>query len=221
MLRASFSRLHLDVERVGFHLFDGPEDVPLASLSAQLGRPVASAPGRPQTDLLIPQTRNDSQPGTLSSIHGADAFPFHTETAHWRTPVDWVILKCINPGAGNRATLLIDGWGLGLDNDEVRFLAQSLIVVKNGSKSFLAPPIERVRGRLLFRYDLACMDPASNSDVVALDTLKQRLTVATQADIRWKAGRYLVFDNRRVFHSRARTSIRDTDRRLERIYIVK
>ena len=101
MLEVSFSRLRIDVERVGFHFFDRYEDVPLASLAAQLGHPVASAPGRPLTDLLVPQTCDDSQPGTLSSIHGVEAFPFHTETAHWRIPVDLVILKCINPGAGN------------------------------------------------------------------------------------------------------------------------
>ena len=221
MLGVSFSRLYLDVERTGFHLFNVIEDVPLDSLAAQLGHPVASALGRPQTDVLVPRHQSDSHPKTLSYIYGTDAFPFHTETAHWRNPVDWVILRCIHPGAGNRVTHLIDGWDLGLDGDEARLLAQSLMVVKSGSKSFLAPPVEKENGRLLFRYDPNCTYPASNRDISALDILRRRLNVATQADIVWKPGRYLIFDNRRMFHSRGIASASDTDRRLERIYIVK
>ena len=74
MLGTSFSRSHLDVERVGFHMFDGLEDAPLVPLAAQLDHPVASAAGRPRTDLLLPQIRDESQPGSSSSIHGIDAF---------------------------------------------------------------------------------------------------------------------------------------------------
>ena len=70
----SFSRLPLDVERVGSHIFDGFEDVPFVPLEAQLGHPIASAPGPPRTDLPVPQTRNQSQPGSSCSILGIDTF---------------------------------------------------------------------------------------------------------------------------------------------------
>ena len=221
MARVSLPLLHHDVSRVGFHLFDWGESAPLESLALRLGRPVASVPGRPAVDVLVPKTREDSQPGTLSFMHGTDVFPFHTETAHWRDPVDWVILKCVNPGAGNRPTLLIDGWDLGLEDDESRRLTQSLMVVKNGSKSFLAPLVTRESERPSFRYDPACMKPASNGDKAVLNILEQGLMDATQTDIMWKAGQCLIFDNRRMLHSRAGSSIADPDRRLERIYVVK
>ena len=221
MTQVSLSLLHRDVSRAGFHLFDWGENAPLESLALRLGRPVASVPGRPPVDVLVPKTREDSQPGTLSFMHGTDAFPFHTETAHWRAPVDWVILKCVNPGAGSRPTLLIDGLNLGLEDAEIRRLTQSLMVVKNGSKSFLAPLVTRESERLSFRYDLACMKPASNGDKTALHLLGQGLMHATKTDITWKAGQCLIFDNRRMLHSRAGSSIADPDRRLERIYVVK
>ena len=135
----SLSRLYCDVRRNGFHIFDWRADGALESLAIRLGRTVPSAAGRPVVDVLVPRTREDSYPGTLSAMHGTDSFPFHTETAHWRVPVDWVILKCVRPGAGNRPTLLVDGWSLGFEEDQIRLLIRSLMVVKNGSRSFLAP----------------------------------------------------------------------------------
>ena len=217
----SLSLLHHNLSRFGFHLFDSPESEPLQSLAFRLGRPVASVLGRAPVDVLVPKTRQDSQPGTLSFMHGAAAFPFHTETAHWRDPVDLVILKCVNPGAGNRPTLLIDGSDLSLEDVEIRRLTQSLMVVKSGSRSFLAPLVMRRNERLEFRYDSACMKPATNGDKAVLNILEQCLLDASRIDITWKRGQCLVFDNRRLLHSRAASSIADYDRRLERIYVVK
>lgn len=220
MASISLSRLHHDLNRVGFHLFGGPEELPLESLALRLGHPVPSCPDRPTVDILVPKTREDSPAGTLSSMHGVNAFPFHTETAHWRKPVDLVILKCVNPGAGNRRTLMIDTWGIDFAKDELNQLTQSLLVVRNGSKSFLAALASRERERLLFRYDLACMKPSSYIDQSALNTLEHRLKVAMRTEITWKAGQCLILDNRRILHSRAVSSINDSDRRLERIYVI-
>ena len=202
-------------------MFDGCRDDQIALLATRLGYPVASALGRPVTDLLMPQIREDSRPGTLSSIHGNDAFPFHTETAHWRSPIDWVILKCIDPGAGDRGTLLVDGWGLGLNNSEVKELTQGLMIVKNGPRNFLAPPIEHTREGLRFRYDTACMFPAFDRAKSALNSFERRLEVANCLEVHWKTGRHLIFDNHRMLHARTSASTSDKDRRLERVYIVK
>ena len=221
MQRRWLSVLHENVSRVGFHLFDWAANAPIESLALRLGHPVASVPGRPVVDVLAPRSREESRPGTLSFMHGGDAFPFHTETAHWREPVDLVILKCVNPGAGNRPTLLIDGLDLQLEDDAMRRLTRSLMVVKNGFKSFLAPLVARENTQLSFRYDPGCMKPASNGDKAVLNILEQSLIDATQTDITWKEGRCLIFDNHRMLHSRAVTPIADHDRRLERMYVVK
>ncbi len=220
MPEVSLSRLYRDVQEVGYHLFNGSEDRSLTSLAAQLGHSVPSVQDRLHTDLLTPQTREYARSGTFSAIHGEKAFPFHTDTAHWKNPVDLVVLKCVNPGGGNRGTLLIDGWDLGLENDEVKALALSLMVVKNSSRSFLAPPIQRGRRGLLFRYDSACMNPAFSNANLVLDTLRRRLDDANQQEVCWEVGQCLIFDNRRMLHARAGSSIPDPDRQLERIYVV-
>ena len=221
MAMASLSLLHRDVSGVGFHSFDSRSSESLESIALDIGRPIPSRPGRPAVDVLVPKPRQDSQPGTLSFLHGAEAFPFHTETAYWRDPVELVILRCVNPGAGNRPTILIDGWDLGLEDADISQLTRSLMVVKSGSRSFLAPLLTHKNERLEFRYDPACMTPATNRDKAVLILLEQGLRDATQTAIAWKAGQCMIFDNRRMLHSRARSSIADYDRHLERTYIVK
>lgn len=221
MVEAWLSSLIENVRHFGFHLFDVAEELSLESLASELGDPVPSAPGRPLTDLLFPQTLAQAPLGTLSSLHGIGAFPFHTETAHWRRPVDLVILRCLDPGGANRKTLLVDGWEIGLADDEVRALTQCLMVVRNGPRSFLAAPVEKTMDGLRFRYDKACMNPAFGSAAIATENLDRRLDEAKFQEVHWKAGRYLVFDNRRILHSRASASAGDTDRRIERIYIVE
>ena len=217
----SLPQLYESMCSAGFYLFDGARELSLESLALKLGHPVSSGPHRPLVDVLVPKGRVDSLPGSLSSLHGVNAFPFHTETAHWRRSVDWVILKCVNPGAGDRPTMLIDAWDLGLEEDEVTHLTKSLMVVKNGAKSFLAPLVTKERERLSFRYDVACMRPTSDIDRTALNVIEKRLGGARPTEIRWKPGQCLVFDNRRVLHSRADSTIADPDRRLHRIYTIR
>ena len=213
------SKLSLEVKRTGLFLFDG--DLSITSLAYRLGRPVASAPERPMIDVLTPSVSAHARPGSLSSKYGTGGFPFHTETAHWRRPVDWVILRCVGPGAGDRVTELVDGWGLDLRDRELTALSRSLMVVKNGSKSFLAAPIDNgIYGRI-FRYDSACMSPAFRDAELAISILENRLNDADRRIVQWKTGRTLVFDNSRMLHSRGTATTLDTDRILERIYLVR
>ena len=221
MNEVSLSLLVHHLDTFGFHIFDWFVDAPIESFANMLGHPVASTPGRPMVDLLVPQSALNSLPGTLSSIHGTEAFPFHSETAHWRRPVDLVVLKCVNPGAGNRPTQLIDGLNIGLGDSEITLLERSLMLVKNGSKSFYAPLAKRERGQVAFRYDRACMKPSSIADQLPLQVFEQAIAEATRTLVNWKTGRCLVFDNRRLLHSRAASPVLDADRQIERIYIVE
>ena len=220
MAMASSALLRYDVASTGFHLFDAPTRASLETLARSMGHPVASSPGKPTVDTLVPKPQEDSRPGTLSSIHGTHAFPFHTETAHWPEPVDLVLLRCVNPGAGNRPTLLVDGWDLGLAAAYITRLKESVMVVRNGSRSFLAPLVTQKDDSIALRYDQGCMAPSSAYDKALLTTLERRLSGATQTSVRWKKGRCLILDNRRMLHSRGSTSMPDPDRKLERAYIV-
>ena len=219
MASVNLTQLYEDVSRFGFHVTDELLEISVECLGGVLGDPVPSGPGRKAADLLVPRTSDGAHVRTLSRLHGLGAFPFHTETAHWRRPVDLVILKCLHPGAGDRPTTLIDGWRLGLSDRDADDLRSSIMVVRNGARSFLAPLASKTNNHLAFRHDPGCMRPASKHDKGTLELLQERLSSTAPTAVHWKAGRCLIFDNSRVFHSRGRTSIPDTDRRLQRLYV--
>ena len=209
------------IQRHGYHLFRWNEDVAIDTLARRIGRPVASASGRPLIDVLVPKAVEDSAHRTLSAIHGVGAFPFHTETAHWRKPVDLVVLRCVNPGAAGRSTRLIDGWKLNLDEEEIKRLSFSLMVVKNGARSFLAPLVERGQSKIRFRYDSGCMRPAFDKSAESFAQFADRLNASHFREIPWERNLTLILDNRRMLHARAAASTMDEDRQLERVYVVK
>lgn len=95
------------------------------------------------------------------------------------------------------------------------------MIVKNGSQSFLAPLVTQERRGPMFRHDPGCMRPASKTDRPALRILEDALLRASPFDFIWTTGMCLVFDNRRMLHSRAVSSIADSDRLLERAYVVR
>ena len=157
------SLLQRALEADGYHIFEPLWEEPLESLARRIGPTIASRPGRSAVDVRVPRHPEASRPGTLSFVHGTDAFPFHTETAHWPKPVELVLLRCVSPGAGSRATLLIDGWTLGFGDADIARLTQSLMVVKNGARSFLSSLAAIREQGIGFRYDPSCMKPATDS----------------------------------------------------------
>ena len=209
------------LRRDGYFLFHYGVGASLEELAGSLGMPIASALGRTLVDVLTPRTREESPPGTLSNLVGAGAFPFHTETAHWRTPVDTVILRCVDPGAGNRPTLLADGRTLCETSIERMQIARTLMFVRNGHKSFLTHLAELEDGQVSFRYDPGCMRPTSAEDRISVEAFETGLSDIAPIEVAWKTGQCLVFDNRRMLHSRSASRIPDPDRRLERIYLCK
>jgi L-asparagine oxygenase len=43
------------------------------------------------------QPIHSAKENTLSSRYGTDAFPFHTDTAHWDQPARYLALYCVDP----------------------------------------------------------------------------------------------------------------------------
>ena len=215
------SRQLRDLQAAGYCIFEPPQEESLESLAHRFGPTIASRPGRATVDVLVPKDREASRPGTLSFVHGRSAFPMHTETAHWPRPVELVLLRCLRPGAGKRATLLIDGWKLGLSDADIARLTQSLVVVKNGARSFLSSLVDRREHRIDFRFDASCMRAARDSDRAVWQAFEQAVQAAPARPISLRPGQCLAFDNRRMLHSRGSSPVPDHDRRLERVYVAE
>jgi L-asparagine oxygenase len=57
---------------------------------------------------LKPKPESDGLPTTYSGMYGGNIFPLHTDSAHWRFPPRFLLLRCVT-GYEAVATLLIDG----------------------------------------------------------------------------------------------------------------
>lgn len=57
---------------------------------------------------LTPREVSDAQPNTYSGNFGTDAFPLHTDLAHWAVLPHYFALRCIR-GAQDVPTLVLDG----------------------------------------------------------------------------------------------------------------
>jgi len=188
-------------------------------LAYQLGIPRGDHRDARIVRTIAPQDR-DSARNTLSSRYGFGPFPLHTETAYWRTPVRWLLLRCLAPGSASRATTVVDTELLRISPRLLRLMCNEIWIVA-ARRPFLAtvarPP---ANGHpLAIRFDRDCMRPLTRGarDLAAiLDTL---LSEIAPIEVTWSTDDLLVVDNYRCLHGRGSASSPDPDRVLERILV--
>ena len=101
--------MQLDADRLDRNGYLLVHDVPESSLIdvVRYLEPIRVDPRSPEPIRDIrPESKDSAKTNTLSSRYGTDAFPFHTDTAHWERPARYLALYCIDAGEGHRATLL-------------------------------------------------------------------------------------------------------------------
>lgn len=190
----------------------------VVNLAATLGRPSGDVGDPRLVRAITPQSSHEVHANTLSRRHGLGPFPFHTETAYWSRPARYVVLHCIHPGSGERPTLLVDSrqWPLSAE-DRRRFLNAACRV--KSRRSFLASLATRDGHDLQFRFDRACMSPATSDAGPAIESVSGFIEESTPVRIRWAPRTLLVFDNYRCVHARGAATRNDTDRILHRILV--
>lgn len=182
-----------------------------------LGVPTSSRPGTVPIRDISPQIIPDRK-NTLSSRYGLDAFPFHTDTAFWRVPARYLVLRCVNPGSGSRPTLLNDSREWNPSNAETRLLENGVWRTSN-SRPFLCSLITRSNSQYLFRFDRDCMRPMTRRSAGAYEVIEAKIQESSTIRIDWGAGDLLAVDNHRVLHARGTAARPDLDRVLTRVLI--
>jgi L-asparagine oxygenase len=93
------------LKRDGYSFVRGVRETDAIHIVQQLG-PLRVDPRSPEPVRDIrPQPVQLAKENTLSSRYGTEAFPFHTDTAHWDRPARYLALYCVDPGEGKRPTL--------------------------------------------------------------------------------------------------------------------
>ena len=203
----------------GFALVAGVAPSDLLPIAQNLGHPAPDTNDPAVVRDLHPQAASSAAPNTLSGRHGTGAFPFHTETAYWQRPARYVLLYCVNPGAGKRPTLVADVLGK-LSPSNIQTLSSELWVVGRRRHPFLASLIENATSGLRLRFDTECMRPVDRS-ALGPTIMARLLERRAPAIVEWKAGDLLILDNFRVVHGRGASAKPDGDRHLRRVLVAE
>ena len=150
---------------------------------------------------------------TLSGAHGRGTFPFHTDGAAEHRPPSYVALW--SPEHYETATLLIDGEDHAL---ALPVLERCWVVTPGGRRCpFYAIPRVVRDSRVNWRFNQDCMSPAGQVD--ALPGASALFSSVPSIRIEWNKADAIIFDNRRMLHSREAISPRDESRTLLRLRV--
>ena len=206
------------LENQGYCVLEDISEARMWDIASELGSPMPETRDGQVLRLIRPQSERTSPPNTLSSRYGLSSFPFHTDAAYWLKPPRYVILRCVDPGEGNRCTLLSDTY-TWLSKRKWNILTRAVCAVA-GRQPFLAAIAEYDENRgFAIRYDADCMKPTSNWAKEALALISTDHSNTPVTEIHWHSGELLVIDNKRLLHARGRSSILDSSRLHQKILI--
>jgi hypothetical protein len=187
----------------------------------ELGLPVRLGPGS-AVHALTPNTREEALPNTYSGLYGLDAFPFHTDFAHWTNPPRYLLLRAII-GYSDVATLVVDSRHI-VSEVGIRPLQRALVKPRrrrrNVATSLLRIYEQRSDLSDLIRWDETFIRPASDAGVIGTSLFSKTLSSIEPCRVALaERGDTLIIDNWRMLHARGPVCERCRDRRLNRVYL--
>ena len=196
-----------------------PQELTISAVS-RLGT-IASLHDIDNVQMLRPRALTDAPPNIYSGTYGFDAFPLHTDLAHWALPPRYFVLRCII-GAHDVATRLLDGNNVvtAIGSQVLRrALAQPRRAV-DGTKPILRL-LDRVDNtRLLLRWDSLFIRPATKASAAVFDMVNERLCMCAPLSILLvEPGDTLIVENWRMLHGRSAVPVTSRQRHIDRVYL--
>lgn len=205
------------VLRYGWHVTSARSAAEVLRILLTIGEPTGDRRTPDLYRIISPRSRAAARPNTLSSRYGTGSFPYHTDAAYWREPARFLALHCVDPGPGERQTLLIDSAQWTLSDSERRHFTNA-VWRSDDYRPFLCT-IARERDYLAYRWDQDCMMAASLDTANAGAMLRTRLARTSPVAVDWSKDLLLVLDNHRCFHARGEARGPDGSRRLGRVLV--
>ena len=176
-------------------------------------------PGVAEVQTLIPRHIEHAPPNTYSGNFGKQAFPLHTDLAHWYLPPRYFALRSV-VGSKLVSTSLVDAKdlmaGVGRPNLMRALVRPRRPVQRN--RPLLRLLSRHSDGSEVFRWDNLFVIPATIQSTAVYTAVTESLATIQPKQI-WldSPGDTLIIDNWRMLHGRSQVS-EDEQRRIERAY---
>jgi alpha-ketoglutarate-dependent taurine dioxygenase len=206
------------LERDGYSLVHAVDLASLPEIARALGQPIPDPRERVLVKDIRPQPKELANANTLSSRYGMGAFPFHTEAAYLPIAPRFLLVYCVDPGIGERPTLLLDGRKLLRRMPSLRRPATWL--VKAGRRPFLTHALTPNPMRTLcIRYDRECLFPRGPAAQLEENIIRAFIAEESPITIDWHEADLLIIDNTRLLHARGSADETDRNRWLKRVLV--
>lgn len=197
-----------------------PELEPTAAAAA-LGVP-EQVTGLRLVQELLPKMSGMATPNTYSGNFGLDAFPLHTDLAHWAKPPRYLLLRC-ERGDPDARTHVIDGRSIVAaigTNSLTRCLARPRRPM-NGEFQLL-PILQESsdRDQQCLRWDSIYLRPSNASALAIFQQIGECLSrLLPTSEALLNKGDTLLLDNWRVLHGRSPVQNAASPRKIYRVYL--
>jgi alpha-ketoglutarate-dependent taurine dioxygenase len=190
----------------------------LIELAHLIGSPVPHPNGELVKEVRVMPTESAKQ-RTLSSRFGTDSFPLHTDTAFWRVPARYLILRVI--GDTRRPTTVLPFRSIinNRSNSVLDWAERSVWYLRTPSQSAYCSMRFRNGTSTGWRFDAQCMFPANSSARQMTEAFENKAIQQHTEEIDWSIGCAAVISNWAVLHGRGPAPIEERERVLERIYV--
>ena len=176
--------------------------------------------GIPNVQSLVPRTTDQGPKNRYSGHYGLDAFPLHTDLAHWAIPPRYVLLRCL---VGSKdvetkllaATYIIDRLGESLLQKAVLRVRRH----RRGSSGLLRA-LSRFRQQDLFRWDSIFLEPVNDHAQKLKHTMESSVFDGVVRVCLQDRGDTLLLDNWKLLHSRSAVPL-GCARQIERVYLLE
>jgi alpha-ketoglutarate-dependent taurine dioxygenase len=199
-----------------FECFTSEEE--FISLSDSIGKPIPSRKNSGLIDKLLPKSRIDAHPNSLSNIHGAERFPFHTDGAYLDCPPKYMVLRYC-AGVENPTPTEILPFVSKLSNENILILKREMWAVRGRNRNFYTSILTSSPSKsdLILRYDNGCMKPIEQTSF-----FEHLITISLNERIfiNWQPGKTLFLNNWRALHARPQVKSDEINTRtLQRILV--
>lgn len=172
--------------------------------------------GISEVQVLTPQSPNGLEKNRYSGLYGTEAFPLHTDMAHWHIPPRYFLLRCIEPAEDVHTQITHCRDVIGPEADLT--LRRALFRPRRRQDGRLN--CLRLREEECYRWDPMFIQPVN----ALAEDLKLRIMTRVSSVGRHMVslstpGDCILIDNWKVLHGRSAVPPTAMHRKLERAYL--